>query len=98
MKFKENSTFSRSDPVGLKLLTRLRLNLSHLNEHKFRHNYTVNSKGSYGVGAETTDHYLLRCLFALVRSSFLNRIFEINFEFRNVIDLTVTSFLLFGSE
>ena len=27
------------NPIGLKLLTRLRLGLSHLNEHKFKHNY-----------------------------------------------------------
>ena len=36
--------------------------------------------------------------FALVRSKFLNRIFEIKVEFRNVNDLTLTFLLLFGSE
>ena len=32
------------DPVGLKFLTRLRTNLSHLREHKFNHNFknTIN--------------------------------------------------------
>ena len=62
IKVKENSTFSISDPLGLKLLTRLRLNFSHLNEHKFRHNFrdTVNPMCSCGAGIETTDHYLLR--------------------------------------
>ena len=34
---KENSVFAIHDTKGLKLLTRLRLNFSHLNEHKFRH-------------------------------------------------------------
>ena len=54
---------------------------------------------SCGAGIETTDHYLFRCQnFALVRSSFLNRVFEINVEFRNMNDLTLTSLLLFGSE
>ena len=48
---------------------------------------------------ETTDQYLWRCQnFALVRSSFLHRIFKVNVEFRNINDLIVTSFLLFGSE
>ena len=28
------------DPVGVKLLTRLRLQLSHPNEHKFRHDFS----------------------------------------------------------
>ena len=36
---KECSIFNIFDPVGLKLLTRLRVNLSHLREHKFRHNF-----------------------------------------------------------
>ena len=35
------ATYNINDPVGLKLLTRLRVNLSHLNEHKFRHNFQV---------------------------------------------------------
>ena len=48
---------------------------------------------------ETTDHYLLRCQnFALVQSSFLNIIFEINVEFRNMNDSSLTSLLLFGFE
>ena len=41
---KENFIFGVSDIYGIKLLTRLRLNFSHLNEHKFRHNFndTIN--------------------------------------------------------
>ena len=35
---RENLVFAIHDINGLKLLTRLRLNFSHLNEHKFRHN------------------------------------------------------------
>ena len=62
MKVEENSTFSVTDPLGLKLLTRLRSNFSHLNERKFRHDIrdTVNPMCSCGAGIETTDHYLLR--------------------------------------
>ena len=68
IKVKENSTFSISDPLGLKLLTRLRLNFSHLNEHKFRHNFrdTVNPMCSSGAGIETTGDYLLRCQILLL--------------------------------
>ena len=36
---KNSPIFNIFDPVGLKLLTRLRVNLSHLREHKFRHNF-----------------------------------------------------------
>ena len=36
---RENSIFPVHNPVGVKLLTRLRLQLSHLNERKFRHGF-----------------------------------------------------------
>ena len=35
----QRSLFSIHDPVGVKLLTMLRLQFTHLNEHKFRHNF-----------------------------------------------------------
>ena len=38
IKTKENSVFGVSDIYGIKMLTHLLLNFSHLNEHKFRHN------------------------------------------------------------
>ena len=51
------------------------------------------------AGIETTDHYLLFSQnLVVVPSSFLNRIFEINVEFRNMNHLTLTSLLLFGSK
>ena len=40
----ENSNFDIHNPIGIKLLNRLRLNFSHLNDHNFHHNFrdTVN--------------------------------------------------------
>ena len=40
----ETSVFEVHDIKGVKLLTRLRLDFSHINEHKFRHNFndTIN--------------------------------------------------------
>ena len=53
------------DHIGLKLLTRLRVNLSHLRQHKFRHNFldTLNPLCSCSLEVESTSHYLLRCSF-----------------------------------
>ena len=34
-----NETYEIHNPTGLKLLTHLRLGLSHLNDHKFNHNF-----------------------------------------------------------
>ena len=67
IKPKDNSIYAIHDISGLKLLTRLRLNFSHLNEHKFRHNFkdTTNPMCSCGFESETTDHYLLRCNYTL---------------------------------
>ena len=70
IKVKENSTFSISDPLGLKLLTRLRLNFSYLIEHKFKYRFrdTASPRCSCGAVIETTDHYLLLSQnFALVQ-------------------------------
>ena len=36
----ENKAFSIYDPLGINFLNRLRVDFNHLNEHKFRHNFT----------------------------------------------------------
>ena len=60
---RENSVFEVYGIKGVKLLARLRLDFSHLNEHIFRHNFnnTINPMCSYGKESEKTPHYLLRC-------------------------------------
>ena len=59
----ENPIFNCHNPSGIKLITRLRLGLSHLREHKFRHNFQdiLNPICSCGENIETTTHYLLHC-------------------------------------
>ena len=58
-----NSVFSCHNLRGVKLLTRLRLGLSHLREHKFKHDfqYTLNPVCSCGNNIETLAHFLLHC-------------------------------------
>ena len=57
-----NSSFHCHCPDGLKLITRLRLGLSHLGFHKFKHNFqdVLNPTCSCGT-VETTIHYLFYC-------------------------------------
>ena len=57
---KENSVFGFYDT---KLLTRLKLNFSHLNEHKFRQNfkYAENPMCNCVAATKTTIQYLLCC-------------------------------------
>ena len=66
----------RIDPYRLKLLTRLRVNVSHLREHKFRHNFlnTLNPLCSCILETESTV-YLLPCPFyANIRKKLLANI------------------------
>ena len=59
-----NSIFRIHNPVGIKLLTRLRVGLSHLREHKFNHHFhdTGNPYCSCdGKSIESVEHYLLSC-------------------------------------
>ena len=60
---RESSVFEVYDIKGVKLLTRLRLNFSHLNEHKFRHNFNdiINPMCSCSKEPETTLNYILPC-------------------------------------
>ena len=56
-------TFSIYDPFGIKLLNRLRLDLSHLNEHKFSHNFadTLSPLWSCSLETENKAHFFLHC-------------------------------------
>ena len=58
-----NSTYNINDSKELTLLTRLPLDLSHLGDHKFRHNFQdcVSPMCSCGLDIETTAHFLFHC-------------------------------------
>ena len=60
---KHVDTFGIHNPIGLQLLTRLRLGFSHLNEHKFRHNFRdfLNPLCECNLEPKTASHFLLRC-------------------------------------
>ena len=59
-------TFGIHNPIGLQLLTRLLMALSHLNEHKFEHNFSdfLNNLCACNMEPETTSCYLEAKLFA----------------------------------
>ena len=80
-----STTFNCHNPKGVKLLTRLRLGLSHLCKHKFKHSLQdlLNPVYSCGNDIETSAHYLLHCPnFSNERSTFLNIIRSID---RNIL-------------
>ena len=58
----KNTVYNIYDIFGIKLLTRLRVNFSPLNEHRFRHNFDCLSPICIcGTGKEDNEHYLLNC-------------------------------------
>ena len=58
-----NSIFDISNPHVIKLLTRLRLGLSHLNDHKFKYGFndTINPIYICGGDIESINHFFIHC-------------------------------------
>ena len=58
-----SSTYNCFNTKGIEHLTRLRLGLSHLRDHKFKHGFldSLNPICSCGLNIETTCYYLLQC-------------------------------------
>ena len=59
----------------------MRVDFSHLNEHKFRHNFadTLNPLCSCSLETETTAHFFLRCRnYTDVRSTLMKELYRID--------------------
>ena len=87
------------DPPGLNLLSRLRVNFSHLREHKFRNNFrdTLVPFCSSGLfESETTSHFLLDCTsFSELRKVLLDGIIDLIGSISNLPDTKLVNMLLF---
>ena len=91
-------TFNCHNPIGIKLITRLRLGLSHLRDHKFKHDFLdcLNPICCCGKYIETTVHYLLDCpIFSDKRSIFLNNIRSIDENILSASDSEISEMLVF---
>ena len=95
-----NSTSNCHNPRGIKLLSRLRLGLSYLREHKFKHSFQDSLKPlcSCGKGeVETSSHYLPYCSnYSEERLAFLNTIKNIDMSILQHSDSKFTTLLIFG--
>ena len=79
MRKKKNSIFT--------LLTRLRLQFSHLNERKFRHGFgdTMNAMSACGSEVETTEPLLMRChLYSPQRLELFENLEKVGSSFLNL--------------
>ena len=81
-----NNMFGCHNLKSIKYLTRLRLGLSHLHEHKFKNNFqdTLNPLCACGCDIENTCHFLLDCPnFLTERNTLLNKITNVD---RNILN------------
>ena len=95
-----NSVSECHNPQGIKFLTRLRLGLSHLREHKFKHSFqdSLNPLCKCGAEVESTTHFLLHCpIYNNDRSSLLSTIRNIDCKLLEITDSSLTHTLLYGN-
>ena len=100
IRHKGNDTYGIHNPTGLKLLNRLRLGLSHLNDHKFNHNFKecINLLCSCSLSVENNVHFFLHCHhFSLQRQILLNNIKSIGKDIIKETDSDLVNIPLCGS-
>ena len=92
--------YNIQNPNGLKLLTRLRLGLSHLNEHKFNHNFKdcVNPLCSCSLEVESVPHFFLHChYFTDIQKTLFHELQAVDKNILNQSDNEIVELLLYGS-
>ena len=83
---RKRSIFNINDSESVKYLTRLRLRLKHLNEHKLRHGFldTLNPLCNCSLEVQNNEHFFLCYLnFENARRSLFIDISSINLSFKN---------------
>ena len=77
----------------------IRLGLSHLCEHKFKHSFqdTLNPVSACGSDIETPCHYLVSCpIFDAERNTLLNNVRQVARSILNLNHSQITHVLLYG--
>ena len=97
----ENSTYKAYDPLGIKLLTRLRLGFSHFSKHKFRHNFadSLNTLCSCSLETQSTLHFFLGCQnYATLRRALITDVKNINDAIMSLTESDLLHVMLYGSK
>ena len=95
-----DSFFDCHNPKGIKHITRLRLGLSHLRNHKFKHSFqhAINVLCNCGPDIESATHFFLLCSFFInERGTLLSTIRSFDSKLLDCTDYDLTQTLLFGS-
>ena len=95
----ENCIYNIHDIEGIRILTKLRLQFSALNEHRFRHRFNaVSPLYDCGTAIEDSKHFLLHCpSFDNLRVNLLGELSEfLNLDTYNLDDDFFCSLLLYS--
>ena len=93
-------TYVIHNSIGLKFLTRFRLRLSHLNEHKFKHNLKncVSPLCSFSLEIESPSHFFLHChYFTSICSTILDDLKSNDVNGPSFPDSEIVELLFYGS-
>ena len=91
-----NLVLSIFNPLGLKLITRLHLALSHQNVHRFNHNFSdcINPLCTCSPNSESTVPYFLHCnYYNSARIALLNDLNSVNRTVFNLSNLSLVNVL-----
>ena len=89
MRLVQRSIYNVFNPQGLKFLTRLRLGLSHLNEHRLKHNFKgcINPLCFCSLEVENTLHFFLHCHhYSAFRMGLMNKVNQVDENFSYLSD------------
>ena len=95
-----NSLFNCHNPKGIKFITRLRLGLSHLRGHKFKHSFqdSLNPFCSCSLDIESTAHFLLHWpTYIIERRTLLSIIENTDNNLLDLCELVLIRTILFDS-
>ena len=97
---KRSPLYDIHNPSGIKLLTRLRLGLSHLNEQKFNHNFNDcdNPFCTWRLEPESTSQFFLHCQhYNAIQSVLFKDLNSTDMNLFKLSDNELTLILLYGS-
>ena len=95
-----SNVFNYNNYKGIRLITLLRVRMSHLREYKFKHNFLdcLNPICSCGLDIESTLHFLLHCpSFNNERSTLLSTLNKIDCKLLELTKSSLSQTLLYGN-
>ena len=98
---KKNSVYGINDIVDVRPLSKLRLNFSGLNEHRFRHNFDcLDPVCLCGIANEDSEHFLPHCpLFEEARRDLLVSLYDISgLDIAGLDPQSISHLMLFGTQ